>query len=83
MGDIKLSSRDSSILEAMRSGSTLHTFNSYRRDEDGFQVESYFLEPGGATAHGYSVRKLLQAGIIRPAQDGLFPGFSQTYELAE
>ena len=83
MGQITLSKRDERIVEALRSGKTLHAHVYQPPDEEGERRKRYFFEPGGASAHGYSVRKLLAANVLKPVEDGLFPGFTQSYELVE
>ena len=81
---VTLSKRDERIIARLKAGQTLHAYNyAPPTGDDGERRKRFFFEPGGASAHGYSVRKLLAANLLKPAEDGLFEGFTQTYELAE
>lgn len=44
---------------------------------------SYFIEPGGAALKRSDFNDPEARGLLRPIGDALFPGMTQTYELAE
>lgn len=52
-------------------------------DGEPAKVCSYFIEPGGAALKRSDFTSLETRNLIRPVGDALFPGMTQTYELAE
>lgn len=78
---VDLTNRDEKLLELLK-GRRLCVERPPSGEEEKLQ-RRFFIEPGGYTAHKLSAQKLIDGGFVVPVGDALFPGMTQTYELAE
>ncbi len=79
MAKPKLWKRGANIVAQCKSGKRLCRFN--RRTETGGTEIVFFLEPGGKQVGAASTENAIAHGGLAPANDGLFPGDSQTWGI--
>lgn len=79
-GKVKIPRRVQKLVDACRSGKTVCM--SIRHSEVGDE-KVYWLEPGGAPAGEWTVRRAVDLGLLTPQRDALFvDAESQTYRAA-
>ncbi|MFN3169272.1 MAG: hypothetical protein ACE37E_01105 [Hyphomicrobiales bacterium] len=75
--------RNQYILEDTLRGKRLCQQEPLNADGKPTERRTWFIEPGGKSFSGPLAEDLIKRGALVPVGDALFPGMTQTYELAE
>jgi len=81
---LQLSRRATKVLAAIDAGETLCVRNGRALDDINafWNGSSFWLEPSGKSAAPTAVAELIHKAKIVPSEDGLWPGYSQTWRAA-